>query len=457
MVTSSMLDGFCSLLTTFSIYETFRAQGSLMLKTKLAVTFSIVTGLLTFSPIASDMLTAAEPLSWPQWRGPGRTATLPEGLHLPAKLSGETGLQEVWKIDLSPSYSGPVIQDGILVTTETVDAKYERTIAIETATGKELWQHQWEGAMSVPFFAKKNGDWIRATPAIADGRVYVAGMRDVLVCMDLKTGNEIWKCDFTERFKSEVPAFGFASSPLVDQGAVYVQAGGALCKLNAETGETIWRTLAGQAGMDSAFASPVIETLCGVRQLVVQTRDELCGVEIESGKVLWNQPIDAFRGMNILTPTVHEDTVFTSAYGGRANLWRIKHEGDAWSVEQIWDEKHQAYMSSPVLMPPYLYLHLRNTRFMCLDMTDGSEKWVTKPVGDYWSLIGADNRLLSLSSDGVLRLIEASPEEYRELDSLKVADDSWAHLAITEDMVFVRHLGGLIAYRFQADPVVASK
>ncbi len=416
-----------------------------------SISTCLLTLVLAAAPLCSRSTVGAD--SWSQWRGPSRTALLPDSGKLPEKLSGDEGLTLKWQKQLGPSYSGPVISDGILVTTETVDRKFERVIAYEVETGKELWTQQWEGAMSVPFFAKKNGDWIRATPSIAQGRVYVAGMQDVLACLDLKSGEVLWKCDFKERFKTPDPAFGFASSPLVDEGFVYAQAGGAFCKLNAETGETVWRTLEGEAGMDSAFASPVIATLRGVRQLVVQTRNDLCGVDIESGKVMWNQPIDAFRGMNILTPTIQGDSVFTSAYGGRANLWQVNlDDSGKWTVEELWDEKYQAYMASPVLIGDYLYMHLRNTRFMCVEMSTGKEMWSTTPLGEYWSMVATPERILSLASDGVLRLIDPSPEDYRELDRIEVADDTaWAHLAVVDSMVIVRHLGGLKVYSFSSE------
>ena len=61
-------------------------------------------------------------------------------------------------------------------------------LAIDRATGQEVWRASWPGAMSVPFFAAANGSWIRATPALHDGRLYVAGMKDVLVCLEAATG-----------------------------------------------------------------------------------------------------------------------------------------------------------------------------------------------------------------------------------------------------------------------------
>ena len=171
--------------------------------------------------------------------------------------------------------------------------------------------------MTVPFFAKSNGDWIRATPACDGERLFVAGMRDLLVCLDARTGQERWRFDFVKKLEAPVPDFGCVCSPLVDGDAVYVQAGASVVKLHKQTGELLWRSLKDQGGMwGSVFSSPIIATLGGQRQLVVQTREKLAGLTLETGEVLWSQPVEAFRGMNILTPVVHEDTVFTSAYGG---------------------------------------------------------------------------------------------------------------------------------------------
>ena len=155
--------------------------------------------------------------------------------------------------------------------------------------------------MAVPFFAASNGDWIRSTPACNDSHLLVMGMRDVLVCLDPKTGEEKWRVDFPEQMKTPMPSFGAVCSPLIDGDSVYVQTGGALVKLNINDGSLIWKSLENAAGMMSsgAFSSPVIATIADVRQLVVATRQELCGVDLETGKALWKQPIQSFRGMNI--------------------------------------------------------------------------------------------------------------------------------------------------------------
>ena len=139
----------------------------------------------------------------------------------------------------------------------------------------QLWAAEWPGAMSVPFMAKRNGDWIRSTPAYDGQSVYVAGMRDVLVCLDAGTGAERWRVDFVEQFKSPLPAFGFVCSPLVVGDHVFVQAAAGFCKLDKRTGQVVWRILEDGGGMfGSAFSSPVLATVCGQEQLLVQTRTE---------------------------------------------------------------------------------------------------------------------------------------------------------------------------------------
>lgn len=202
---------------------------------------------------------------WPQWRGPDRNSVVVNEAPWPQDPSK---LSKRWRVELNPGYSGPIVHGNRLFVTETVAASDEVVRALDRATGQEIWRASWKGAMSVPFFAKKNGDWIRATTACDGESLFVAGMRDVLVCLDIDTGAQRWRVDFPARLKTPVPSFGFVSSPLVIGEHLYVQAGGAFIKLNKQTGEILWRTLADGGGMSSAFSSPVAATLHVVPQLV---------------------------------------------------------------------------------------------------------------------------------------------------------------------------------------------
>jgi outer membrane protein assembly factor BamB len=189
--------------------------------------------------------------------------------------------------------------------------------------------------------------------------------------------------------------------------------------------------------------------IAGTRQLLVQTREVLFGLDSESGEVLWRQPVPNFRGMNILTPVVHRDHVFTSSYRNGTYLYRIEKTGDRFSSREVWRSKVQGYMSSPVIVDGHAYLHLGNGRLACLDLATGTETWISKPFGKYWSLAVQGDRLLALDSSGEVHLLEASPEALRVLDSQQVSNRStWAHLAIRGDQLFIRDLEGVTAYRW---------
>jgi outer membrane protein assembly factor BamB len=308
----------------------------------------------------------------------------------------------------------------------------------------------------VPFFAARNGSWIRATPAYDGDALYVAGIRDLLVCLDAKDGTIRWRVDFPNQFKAEQPAFGFVCSPIVDGEAVYVQAGASFAKVNKKTGEVVWRALNDAGGMfGSAFSSPVFETVAGVDQVLVQTRLKLAGVDRKSGNVLWSQPIPAEKGMNILTPVKVGDAVFTSSYGGGTRLVSVK-AGDDKKVTpaDAWATKFQGYMTTPVVVDGHAYLFGRNRKLACIDVKTGQEKWLTeKTFGEYWSLVAQKDKILALDSRGILYLIKANPKEFELLDERKLGSaETWAHLAVAGDEVFVRDLNGLTAFRWSAKP-----
>ena len=404
--------------------------------------------LLVHAAVAGHPARAEAP--WGQWRGPNRDGFVVAATPWPDGLDAAR-LEQRWRSDLAPSYSGPVIAGTAVIVTETRDKKTEHVRALDRVTGREIWQASWEGAMKVPFFAASNGSWIRSTPCVDGDRVYVAGMRDLLVCLDVATGREIWRKDFMEELKSPLPAFGFVSSPLVRGDHVFVQAAAGFVKIDKRTGKVVWRVLDDGGGMmGSAFSSPCPVVLGGVPQILVQTRDDLAGVDPDAGRVLWKTKVEAFRGMNIVTPTVHDGRVFTTSYGGGSWLFAVDPARADKPVEQVWRNKIQGYMSTPIVIGSHAYVHLRNQRFACLDLTSGKEAWVTKPFGRYWSLVAQGDRILALDETGDLRLIRATPEKYDLLGEAKVAKaESWAHLAVEGDEVYVRDLEGLTAYRWK--------
>ena len=405
---------------------------------------------LLLLPMLCSSLMAAE--SWDQWRGPNRDGRI-SGAKWPTGLD-EARLKKRWQLPFGPSYSGPVMNAERVFITETVDKKREQVTALRRSDGSVVWKRDWEGAMSVPFFARSNGDWIRATPALDGDTLYVAGMRDVLVALNSTDGSERWRLDFVKRFGADLPTFGFVSSPLLDGDSVYVQAGGGVARLRKADGQVVWHGARDGGGMmGSAFGSPVILTLAGKRQLVVQARTRLFGVALEDGAELWSLPVESFRGMNILTPTfAGKDRLFTAAYGGKTLGIDIRSENGGFRAVPAWEFKAQGYMTSPIIHEGHAYLQLRSQRALCIELATGAEKWTTtESFGKYWSMVAQADRVLALDERGELILFKATPEKFDVLSRRKVAEsDAWAHLAVDGSELYIRELKALSVWDWSA-------
>ena len=405
--------------------------------------------ILTLSLQGKPSAVASGDLSWSQWRGPTRDGYLEKGSPWPKSISKEK-LRLSWRKELGKGYPGPIVSEKLVFTVET-KGKNEVVRAFDRESGKQKWETSWPGSMSVPFFAWKNGSWVRSTPAYDGKNLYVAGMRDFLVCIDADTGKKKWSVDFMERYKAPLPAFGFVCSPLIDGEHLYVQAGSGLVKLEKETGKSIWRSLSDKGGMyGSAFSSPTIASPQGKRQLLVQTRTDLAGVDLKDGKVLWRQPIKAFRGMNILTPSIYGNGIFTSSYGGKTLLFDLSETPSGFSVSEKWQNRQEGYMSGPIIIDDFCYIHLRKQRMTCIDMKNGDTKWISeKSFGKYMSMVSNGKEIIALDEDGTLYLIEPNSQKLSVRESREISDEpSWAHLALSGRQMFVRELEAIACYEW---------
>ncbi len=412
------------------------------------------TRALAIALLFASGASAADPAGWPQLRGPTRDGIV-VGPAWPDKLAGDA-LKQVWRVDkLDASYSGPIVAADRVFTTQTVEKKTEVVTAYDRKTGKELWKMSWEGSIAVPFFAAKNGSWIRSTPAYDGKTLFVAGIKDLLVALDGESGKELWRLDFVKEFATPAPDFGCVCSPLVDDSGVYVQAGGSFVKVDKKTGKVLWRTLKDGGGtMGSTFSSPVFAKIAGTDQAVVQTRTKLAGIDRETGKELWTKEIPSFRGMNILTPVpVGDDGVFTSTYGGKTRLLRVTGDGGKkYDADDAWTLGYEGNMTTPVIVDGHAYVLGKDKRFLCVNVKTGKEAWRSEErFGDYWSLVANGDKILALDNRGMLFLLKASTKDFALIDKRKVADsETWAHLAVCGDEIFIRDSTGLTAWRWSA-------
>ena len=131
-------------------------------------------------------------------------------------------------------------------------------------------------------------------------------------------------------------------------------------------------------------------------------------------------------------------------------MFELSNNDQGFKIGEKWQNRQEGYMSGPIVIGDYCYMHLRKQRMTCLDMRNGDTKWISeKSFGKYVSMVTNGKEILALDEDGTLYLIEASPEkliikEEREIS----ADPSWAHLAISGKQLFVRELEAIACYEW---------
>ena len=403
---------------------------------------------------SESLLQAGEGETWPQWRGPGRNGSVSSG-SWPGSLR-DSHLTQCWRVELPPSYSGPVVSTDRVFVTYTRDKKFEGVRALDRQSGKEVWKAEWEGAMTVAGLGSSMGSWIRATPAHDGERLFVAGMPDVLVCLDSQSGSERWRADFHARYGTPLPELGFVCSPLVVKDGVYVQTADSFVKVDRKTGKSVWRCLVrkekgSQKMGQGSYSSPDFAVIHGRPQLLVANIDAIAGVDPSEGKVLWKRVLDSYDQGCVLAPIAYGSGIFTSSRASRTGHYPLTFRKKQFTISNGWKNKLVIYMSSPVVVGDFAYAHLKNGRFACIDLRDGKINWISnRPFGKYCSMVWRKDRILALTNDGQLLLIHADPDRFVLADSRKISTaETWGHLAIVGQHIYIRERNAIAAYRWK--------
>ncbi|MCP3978099.1 MAG: PQQ-binding-like beta-propeller repeat protein, partial [bacterium] len=213
------------------------------------------------------------------FRGPGRDSVIP-GVRIEIDWSASAPI-ELWRRPIGPGWSSFAIH-GNFVYTQEQRGEDELVTCYDANTGEPLWMHR----DAARFFDSMGGAGPRATPTLSDGRVYAVGATGILNVLDATDGTLLWSRNVAADTESEVPIWGFSSSPLVLDDSVIVAAGGMLVAYDLSTGDPHWF---GPDGGPS-YSSPHRLTIDGVAQIVLLSDAGATSVAPADGALLWEHP-----------------------------------------------------------------------------------------------------------------------------------------------------------------------
>lgn len=398
---------------------------------------------LTVAALGATPLVATSLPGWPGLLGPLGTGHSPEAGVLPER--GPLGVEEAWRIPLGMGYSS-IVTGGERAYVLFSAGDDDVAAALDLESGREIWRVRLDER-----FPGHGGstDGPIATPAVADGRLFVATPRAALLALDTATGRELWKVDLVASHSVQVPFYGYSSSPLVDGTKVIVQGGGesapSVMAFDVATGEVLWQ--AGGPDLPNSYASPLIAELAGARQVVVFGGTNLIGIDPADGRVLWSREsledypdrIVAVPGDRLLLPTWNQ---------GVTMLRVVRREG-GFAAEEIWTAPRVARSHGPAIYLDGAVYAFAGSILHCLDGDTGEVLWRHRTYDG--SLISVDGRLILVGRrSGLIQVLEPNREAFRELarwEAFEAGSPSITPASAAAGLLLLRNLEEAVAMR----------
>lgn len=356
-------------------------------------------------------LPLAQAADWPQFLGPQRDGSTSESLdtHWPAD-----GPRVLWSRDVGSGFSGPVVVGNRVLLHQRRGAQEVLECYDADRGGAPSWQ-----AATPTGYRDDFGfdDGPRATPAVADGRVFTFGAEGTLSCFELESGRRSWSVSTVKELGAEKGFFGFACSPLVAGDRVIVNVGGAggagVVAFDTKTGKVRWKATDHEAG----YAAPVLVKLGGLDRVVAFTRSGLAVLDPANGEVLVQRPWRSRQhaSVNAATPLAlgADRLLLTASYGTGAAVFEIRgrEAGVVWSN----DDSLSSHYASVVLRDGLLYgFHGRQEQgpsLRCVEAATGRVRWSKEGLGA-GTILRAGENLVVLTERGELLVGPASGDGF---------------------------------------------
>ena len=344
---------------------------------------------------------------WPQWRGARRTGEVTAGQ---APAAWPATWQARWRAEVGEGYASPVVSGGRVFVHSRRDPK-EVVMALDAATGKPVWEQQYDAAFKKNQYANAMAKGPNATPLVNAGKLFTLGVTGIATAWDAATGRQLWQRDFSSTVDSSKLFCGTAASPILAHGLVVVQVGsdihgGQIIGLDPATGATKWTW----TGPGPGYASPILIDIAGTSQLVTMTNTSVVGVNARTGAALWSAPFPDEWHENIVTPVWTGTHLIVSGTRQGTHAYTVALTGGKWVATPAWKNTDVAmYMSSPVLADGVLFglSAKRKGQFVALDAKTGVLKWSSEGRNaDHASVLATPTHVVYLTSSGELMLFK---------------------------------------------------
>jgi outer membrane protein assembly factor BamB len=372
---------------------------------------------------------------WPEMRGPNRDGVSREtGLIDRWALNGENFL---WRVPFG-GRSAPIVMGNRLYVQNPSGRGVnlqERVMALDVDSGKVVWEHKFNLYQSdVP--SHRIG-WASPAADPETGNIYaLSGGAEVIALS--RDGTLLWSRSFGEEFAAFTTHGGRTMSPVVDGNLVIVSAAVSnwgtsaarshrFIALDKRTGEVAYVANPGGRPYDTAYASPVIATLNGVRLLIAGLGDGgIHAIKPQTGEKAWSFPVSkraintgvVVRGNDVFVS--HGDENLEGNELGMLAAIDGSQTGDIkttkWAVKGI-----EFTYSPPIVDGARLYQIDNSSRLKAFDAETGTQLWEL-PLGTAQKAppVFADGKIYVGTDNGTFHIVRPHADRGEMLSDVEL-------------------------------------
>ena len=393
--------------------------------------------------------------NWPNWRGPTRDGISAE-TNLPVEWDTEQNI--AWKRAM-PAWSGstPVIWNELIFINVAVDDDNLELWCLDRNTGET----QWARPLSDGNRRLRKQNMSSPSPVTDGERVWVMTGTGIIKAFDLE-GNELWTRNIPESYGAFGLNWGYASSPLLHGDALYVQVlhgmrtddPSYVLRLNAETGETVWRverpTEAVRESPDS-YTTPALLEYDGTTEIVITGGDAVTGHALDTGRELWRADgLNPTRNRSyriIASPVVHDGLIYAPTRVKPLLALRPGGRGDVLDTNVVWATDNGPDVPTPVTDGELFYVVNDSGIVFVSDAKTGDPVYgpVRIQTGTYSaSPVLADGKIYITNEGGMTTVFKTGPT-FEVLAENDFDDYCLSSPAISDGQIFIRTTGHLYA------------
>ena len=413
--------------------------------------------------MVSGELTRAE--NWPQWRGPKNNGISNE-TNTPTKWAKTENV--AWRLALpGPGGATPAVWDERIFLTSVDKGSGDLLLLCVGTDGKEKWrQVMASGNKDV---RGDEGNSASNSPSTDGEHVWAMMTTGVLGCWTVE-GKEVWKFNLQDRYGKFNIQFGMTSTPVLDGDQLYLQLihgdGNAKTReaivvcLEKKTGKEIWkrdRPSDAISENEHSYASPVIYEDEQTKFLLSHGADFIVAHDLKDGHELWRcgnlnakTKYDPFLRF-VASPAVGKGIIVVPTAKG-APVFALKPDGKGDITDNaavhLWKHPKTPDVPSPLIHGGLVYLCMQDGQVHLLDEKTGEQIYLKRAHNDRYraSPVFADGKVYLTARGGIVTVIKAG-RDYEVIAENDLGEAISASPVFANGMMYLRSFDALWAIK----------